>query len=83
MKQLLTKGWNLMRVLRLGMSVLALFYGITTSDFLLLGAGGFLFVMSVFNIGCAGGTCYTKTHQPVSTNNTTNKKSNPVVYEKV
>jgi hypothetical protein len=82
MKQLLTKGWNFMRVLRLGMSVLALFYGITTSDILLLGAGGFLFVMSVFNIGCAGGTCYTNTRQPVS-NNTANKKSNPVVYEEV
>jgi hypothetical protein len=81
MKQLLTKGWNFMRVLRLGMSVLALFYGITTSDILLLGAGGFLFVMSVFNIGCAGGICYKNNCQSV--NNTANKKSNPVVYEEV
>ncbi|MDX1936573.1 MAG: hypothetical protein SFU21_05635 [Flavihumibacter sp.] len=82
MKQLLTKGWNFMRVLRLVMSVPALYFGITNSDVLLWVAGGFLFVMSVFNIGCSGGTCYTNA-QPGHVNSAANKNSNSVVYEEV
>lgn len=81
MKQLLTGGWNFMRVLRLVMSVPALFYGITNNDVLLWIAGGFLFIMSVFNIGCAGGICYTNTRAG-RTSNAANKNSS-VVYEKL
>jgi ABC-type Co2+ transport system permease subunit len=81
MKQLLTGGWNFMRVLRLVMSVPALFYGITNNDVLLWIAGGFLFIMSVFNIGCSGGTCYTNTQ--AGRNNNAANKNNSVVYEKL
>jgi ABC-type Co2+ transport system permease subunit len=81
MKQLLIGGWNFMRVLRLVMSVPALFYGITNNDVLLWIAGGFLFIMSVFNIGCSGGTCYTNTR--AGRNNNAANKNNSVVYEKL
>lgn len=54
MKQLILQGWNLMRVLRLGVGVYGLVQGISSNDSLLIIAGGFLLVTGLFNIGCCG-----------------------------
>lgn len=54
MKTMLTTGWNVMRVLRVGMGAWAIWFGITEQDTLTGLLGGFLLFTGVFNTGCCG-----------------------------
>lgn len=50
--------WTLMRMLRLVTGVMVLGQGIMTREWLFASAGGYLFVMSLFNLGgCSSGVC--------------------------
>ena len=54
----LTSNWTLMRILRLVTGGMVLGQGIMTSQWLFAGIGGYLFVMSLLNIGgCSSGVC--------------------------
>ena len=51
-------NWTLMRILRLVTGGMVLGQGILTSQWLFAGVGGYLFVMSLLNIGgCSSGVC--------------------------
>ena len=65
MKTLITTGWNFMRMLRLSLGVVALFFAFLNQDTLLGFAGGFLLLTAVLNIGCCGvSTCTAKSCSP-------------------
>lgn len=49
-----TTGWNFMRILRMGMGVIAVGVAIYDRDSLLGLAGAFLLLMGLFNLGCCG-----------------------------
>jgi hypothetical protein len=54
----LTSDWTLMRILRLVTGGMVLGQGILTNQWLFAGIGGYLFVMSLLNIGgCSSGVC--------------------------
>lgn len=54
----MTRGWNLVRLIRVFFGITALIYAFQTHDFVLGIAGILLTVMAVANIGCcAGGSC--------------------------
>jgi hypothetical protein len=54
----LTSNWTLMRILRLVTGAMVLGQGITTGQWLFAGIGGYLFLMSMLNIGgCSSGVC--------------------------
>jgi hypothetical protein len=53
MKKILT-GWNIVRVLRLVMGIIAIGQAIATKEWILGLAGGFLLYMALANIGCCG-----------------------------
>lgn len=56
----LTGNWNLMRILRMTMGIIALGRGAHTDDLLIGIAGVFLLFMALANIGCSGvGGCGT------------------------
>lgn len=80
MKRLITTGWNFMKILRVGMGLVALTFAFKDHDYILGIAGGLLLVMGVMNIGCCGvNGCYTRTHR-----SGTNKKAiEDIVYEEV
>ena len=46
--------WNLMRGLRLVMSLIAIAQAIVTKDWIMGLAGGFLLFMAIANVGCCG-----------------------------
>jgi hypothetical protein len=51
-------NWTLMRILRLVTGGMVLGQGILTSQWLFAGIGGYLFVMSLLNLGgCSSGVC--------------------------
>ncbi|MCK9481947.1 MAG: hypothetical protein M0R38_09345 [Bacteroidia bacterium] len=60
MKELL-KGWNLMRVLYLGMGILIIIQGFMAREWVLAMMGGLLFIMGVFKMGCANTRSYCNT----------------------
>jgi hypothetical protein len=47
-------GWNIMRGLRLVMGLVAMGQAITTRDWIMGLAGGFLLFMALANAGCCG-----------------------------
>jgi hypothetical protein len=57
MKALLLKGWTAWRLIRLVLGLLFTVVGIYRAEYVLSAAGAYLVFMSVFNQGCAGGTC--------------------------
>ena len=57
MKTILTQ-WTLMRMLRLVTGAMVLGQGLWTREWIFAGVGGYLFVMSLLNIGgCSSGVC--------------------------
>ncbi|WP_046370005.1 hypothetical protein [Flavihumibacter petaseus] len=63
MKALITKGWNLMRILRLATGIAAIVYALITRETIAGIAGIFLVVMGLFNAGCSTGTCSIPRHR--------------------
>ena len=58
MKTLLTTGWNFMRILRLALGALVIFFAVRDHDMLTGIVGGFLMLTAAFNTGCCGmGAC--------------------------
>jgi len=58
MKSLLTKGWSLMRVLRLVTGIAGLVYAVIDQELLIGIAGLFLVLMALFNTACCcAGSC--------------------------
>lgn len=58
MKTLLTKGWNLMRVMRLVTGIAGMIYAVISHELILGIAGVFLVLLSLFNAGCCcTGSC--------------------------
>lgn len=58
MKSLLSKGWSLMRVLRLATGIAGLVYAVIGQELLIGIAGLFLILMGLFNTGCcSAGSC--------------------------
>ena len=57
MKQLVFSGWHFVRWLRLGLGLLLVTGAIVRMDMIAGFLGGLLLVQSVFNLGCAGGSC--------------------------
>ncbi len=56
MKGILTTGWNFMRILRLLVGIISIYYAFGRVD-AILGLAGLLFIVSaVFNVGCFGAT---------------------------
>ena len=47
-------GWNIMRVLRLGMGIFAIWQAFVTREWILGLAGAFLLYMALANVGCCG-----------------------------
>ena len=77
LKYRLLNGWNLMRILRLGLGIVIGFEAVKNSDALLGVFGIILLTQSVFNVGCcAAGACYVK-----PTNNKVNDKE--ISYEEI
>lgn len=59
-KHIITRNWNLMRVIRLALSVFLLIESVRNYDVMLSVIGSVLFLQSVFNLGCcSNGACYT------------------------
>ena len=56
MKELLTRGWNFMRVLRMLVGVISIYYAVDRADAILGVAGGLFILSGVFNVGCCGTT---------------------------
>ncbi len=57
MKTLLLKGWTAWRLLKLLLGLLFLGAGLFRMDGILLAAGAYLSFISLFNLGCSGGSC--------------------------
>jgi hypothetical protein len=56
--------WTLMRLLRLMTGAMVLGQGLWTREWLFAGVGGYLFVMSLLNLGgCSSGVCGMKPFQ--------------------
>ncbi|RZF57921.1 hypothetical protein [Sphingobacterium corticibacterium] len=71
------RSWNLMRVLRLALSILVIVQGIIAKEWLLAGLGGLFSLMPLLNIGCCSDSgC--NTPLPKS-----NKKTEETSYEEV
>lgn len=79
--KIFTTGWNLMRIVRLTMGIVAIAFALAQHDALLGFAGGFLILMSLFNTGCCAGSCAipTRNHQTKTLEKENEKKS----YEEV
>ncbi|MFC0774602.1 hypothetical protein [Terrimonas alba] len=56
MKELLTRGWNFMRVLRMLVGVISIYFAVDRADVILGVAGGLFILSGVFNVGCCGTT---------------------------
>jgi hypothetical protein len=57
MKTILLKGWTLWRTLKLLLGLFFLGSGIFRQDYILLAGGAYLAAISLFNVGCSGGSC--------------------------
>lgn len=58
MKTILTKGWTLIRVVRLVAGIAGVIYGLVSHELFLGAAGLFLVLLSLFNAGCCcAGSC--------------------------
>jgi hypothetical protein len=55
--QKILSGWNLMRLLRLGIGIYAIVGAIQQREWLFLLAGVFLAGMAIMNVGCCGVSC--------------------------
>lgn len=52
------KNWNLMRIMRLAIGIIAVVQGIETQQWILSVLGGFFSLMALLNVGCcATGNC--------------------------
>jgi hypothetical protein len=71
--------WHFMRILRLGIGIMAGWQGIATGEVLLVAAGAFLALMAVLNAGCCGSAGCAVNLPPASRS----KKTTEPVYETV
>ncbi len=76
MKKLLLTDWNVMRIIRLVLGVLATGAGIVQHDVLVGSIGGLLIFQAAMNMSCAGGACSV----PPRTNKTTTEE---IQYEEI
>lgn len=59
-KNIIFRNWNLMRLIRLGLSVFIIVEAVNNYDVLFGVIGSVLLLQSVFNVGCcSNGACYT------------------------
>lgn len=57
MKALLLKGWTTWRLLKLVLGLFFIGSGIYRMDGILIVGGVYLAAISLFNMGCSGGSC--------------------------
>ncbi|HQQ94074.1 MAG TPA: hypothetical protein PLQ93_05935 [Bacteroidia bacterium] len=57
MKSVLLQGWTTWRFVKLSLGAVFTIAGLMRSDYILAAGGLYLFAMSLFNRGCAGGQC--------------------------
>ncbi|MFM1913326.1 MAG: hypothetical protein RIR51_1164 [Bacteroidota bacterium] len=50
-------NWNIIRIVKLAFGVYALFEAYTYADWMIGALASYLVITSLFNIGCAGGSC--------------------------
>jgi len=57
MKTILLSGWTTWRILKLLLGLFFLGSGIFRMDGILIAGGAYLTAISLFNMGCSGGSC--------------------------
>jgi hypothetical protein len=57
MKTLLLKGWTTWRLLKMVLGLFFLGSGLYRHDYILIAGGAYLAAISLFNLGCSGGSC--------------------------
>ena len=57
MKAILLRGWTTWRLIRFVLGLFFLGSGIYRMDVVLIGGGIYLTAISLFNLGCSGGSC--------------------------
>ena len=73
----LFSNWNLFRVLRLVLGIVAIIQGFADNETIFAVAGGLITLMAIGNIGCCGASRCAVNTKPVS------KKNETAVYEEV
>ena len=51
------KGWNIMRILRLGIGIIVVVQGFLAHDWVMVILGALFSLMPLFNVGCCAGSC--------------------------
>lgn len=57
MKSLSLKGWTAWRLIRFLLGLFFIAAGLYRSDFILAAGGLYIGALSLFNLGCSGGSC--------------------------
>lgn len=67
------ENWTIIRAIKLGFGAYALFEAISYGDWMIGSLASYLMITSLFNLGCAGGTCAIPSNsQPIQTKNNGN-----------
>ena len=78
MKRTLMSGWDMMRVLRLFLSLIVMVESVFMHEYFITVLGGFMLFQALTNTGCcAGGACYTEP------NRSKEAGQEQVIYEEV
>lgn len=76
--QTILKGWNVMRVLRLGIGIMAIIQGYQQGSWPLAIAGFFVMILALANLGCCGtGAC------AVNNRRSNNNSKKEITYEEL
>lgn len=82
MKERITTGWNLQRIVLLATGLGFIIYSLSTGTWTGIFLGLYFAAMGVFKIGCAAGSCYSGNCE-TNTPDSGNKVPYEVQYEEV
>lgn len=82
MKDRLTKGWNVLRIVFTVLGLFILIQSILDQELLSSLLGGYLAIMGLFGIGCASGSCCA-TGVCNSSKKSELNKENEVIYQEI
>lgn len=57
------ENWTIIRAIKLGFGAYALFEGIANGDWMIGSLATYLMITSLFNLGCAAGSCTLPSHR--------------------
>lgn len=57
MKAISLRNWSAWRIIRFVLGLFFIGAGIYRSDFILVAGGAYIAALSLFNLGCSGGSC--------------------------